>query len=191
MYICLLFVQPFHEASWRNWLSSVSCSSCAHCLFSNTRGSYRTGCDSCSEEQLNGLLDHCDVPPLFPRFSIFDSRQTFGVFVSNLMTSSIFSPHLRLQTRRSELSTSKRSDRWGRRTSGCRESSRGRWSAGRPCADNCLRVNPAWRWTMRGRRLRQSTRRRYCTKLFRLEFSRLETYSWFVASCDGRHAAAF
>lgn len=42
--------------------------------FSNTRGSCRACCGSCSDKRLNGLLDHCDVAPLFPRFSIFDSR---------------------------------------------------------------------------------------------------------------------
>ena len=55
------------------------------------------------------------------------------------------------QTQRSVPSTSRRSDTWGRRTSGCRGSFREKWSAGRPCADNCQRANPVWRWTTRGR----------------------------------------
>lgn len=83
-------------------------------------------------------------------FSLVDFPPFFFA-LRRLMTSSDLSPFCRPQTQRSEPSTSKRSGRWGRRTSGCRGSSRGRWSAGRPCADNCLRANPAWRWTMRGR----------------------------------------
>ena len=31
-----------------------------------------------------------------------------------------------------------------------RGSCRERWRDGKPSADNCLRVNPAWRWMMRG-----------------------------------------